>query len=66
MTERTDRDLVILSRQGDKEALGCPIERYQTLARRITPCSKPFARKAARMEGEQHANGRAEKNQEIP
>ena len=35
MTERTDRELVILSRQGDKEAFGCLIERYQTLARRI-------------------------------
>jgi RNA polymerase sigma factor (sigma-70 family) len=33
--ERTDRELVILSRQGDKEAFGCLIERYQTMAGRI-------------------------------
>ena len=36
MVERTDRELVILSRQGDTEAFGCLIERYQALARRIT------------------------------
>ena len=35
MAERTDRELVILARQGDREAFGCLIERYQTLARRI-------------------------------
>lgn len=35
MTERTDRELVILARQGNKEAFGCLIERYQTLAGRI-------------------------------
>ena len=34
MAERTDRELVILSRQGDKEAFGCLIERYQALASR--------------------------------
>lgn len=36
MVERTDRELVILARQGDTEAFGCLIERYQALARRIT------------------------------
>lgn len=36
MVERTDRELVILARQGDREAFGCLIERYQALARRIT------------------------------
>jgi len=35
VAERTDRELVILSRQGDKEAFGCLIERYQPLAGRI-------------------------------
>ena len=35
MAERTDRELVILSRQGAKEAFGCLIERYQPLAGRI-------------------------------
>lgn len=36
MVERTDRELVISARQGDREAFGCLIERYQALARRIT------------------------------
>jgi RNA polymerase sigma factor (sigma-70 family) len=36
LAERTDRELVILARQGDREAFACLIERYQTLARRIT------------------------------
>lgn len=35
MAERTDKELVILARQGDREAFGCLIERYQMLARRI-------------------------------
>ena len=35
MTERTDRELVILARQGDREAFGYLIERYQALAGRI-------------------------------
>ena len=35
LAERTDRELVILARQGDREAFGCLIERYQMLARRI-------------------------------
>jgi RNA polymerase sigma factor (sigma-70 family) len=35
VAERTDRELVILSRQGDKEAFGCLIERYQLFAGRI-------------------------------
>ena len=35
MVERTDQELVILSRQGDNEAFGSLIERYQSLARRI-------------------------------
>lgn len=35
MAEKTDRELVILTRQGDKEAFGYLIERYQALARRI-------------------------------
>ena len=35
MAERTDRELVILSRQGDKDAFGRLIKRYQPLAGRI-------------------------------
>lgn len=35
MSERTDRELVILARQGDKEAFGCLFERYQALVGRI-------------------------------
>ena len=35
LEERTDKELVILARQGDREAFGCLIERYQMLARRI-------------------------------
>jgi RNA polymerase sigma factor (sigma-70 family) len=35
MAEKTDRELVILTRQGDKEAFGYLIERYQVLASRI-------------------------------
>jgi RNA polymerase sigma factor (sigma-70 family) len=35
LAERTDKELVILARQGDREAFGCLIERYQMLARRI-------------------------------
>ena len=35
MGERTDRELVIRARQGDKEAFGCLIERYQTMAGHI-------------------------------
>ena len=35
MREQTDRELVILSRQGDKAAFGYLIERYQALASRI-------------------------------
>ena len=35
MVDRTDRELVILAREGDREAFGCLIERYQMLARRI-------------------------------
>jgi RNA polymerase sigma factor (sigma-70 family) len=34
-TDQTDRQLVILSRQGDKEAFGCLIERYQAMAFRV-------------------------------
>jgi RNA polymerase sigma factor (sigma-70 family) len=35
VVERTDRELVILARQGDKDAFGCLIERYRALANRI-------------------------------
>ena len=35
MAERGDRELVILARQGDKDAFGCLIERYQAPAGRI-------------------------------
>ena len=35
MIERTDRELVILARQGHTEAFGCLIDRYQTMAGRI-------------------------------
>ena len=35
MTERTDRELVLLSRQGKKEAFGYLIERYRVLMERI-------------------------------
>jgi RNA polymerase sigma factor (sigma-70 family) len=35
LAERTDRELVILARQGDREAFGGLIERYQMLARRV-------------------------------
>jgi RNA polymerase sigma factor (sigma-70 family) len=35
LAERTDRELVILARQGDREAFGCLIERYQMLTRRV-------------------------------
>jgi RNA polymerase sigma factor (sigma-70 family) len=35
VAERADRELVNLSRQGDKEAFGCLIERYRALADRI-------------------------------
>ena len=35
MTERTDRELVILARQGNTEAFGCLIDRYQMMAGRI-------------------------------
>jgi RNA polymerase sigma factor (sigma-70 family) len=33
--EQTDRELVILARQGDKGAFGCLIERYQAMAFRV-------------------------------
>ncbi len=34
-TEQSDRELVIRSRQGDQEAFGCLIERYQGMALRV-------------------------------
>jgi hypothetical protein len=38
VVERTDRELVVLARQGDAEAFGCLIQRYQALAGRIAQC----------------------------
>jgi RNA polymerase sigma factor (sigma-70 family) len=35
VVERTDRELVILARQGDREAFGYLIQRYQALASRV-------------------------------
>lgn len=35
MAEQTDRELVILSRQGNKEAFGCLMERYQMMIRQV-------------------------------